>query len=299
MKISLCTITFRHHLLSLEDLAVWARANGFQGIELWGAHARNMANDPARDAEWLAGYGLSVPMLSDYLPLDGDVGDLMRKTADLCRLAQRWRAGKIRTFAGGTGSRETPPARQAFIADRLRMICGYAADHGLSLLVETHPGTLADSLAATRALIRAVDHPALKINFDVLHVWEGGDDPIEARRHLLPHIGHYHLKNIRSRADLAVFEPANVYAAAGRRDGMVPLFDGMVDYRAFLAELSTDPGAEASLEWFGNDCHETLRRDRLAIGEGRRPRRAEAIPPARRPAPPDRFARVTAEEGRP
>ena len=269
MKISLCTITFRHHLVSLEDLAVWARANGFQGIELWGAHARNMAHDPSRNAAWLAGFGLSVPMLSDYLPLDGDADDLMRKTADLCRLAQRWRAGKIRTFAGGTGSRETSAARQAFIADRLRMICDYAAGYGLSLLVETHPGTLADSLSATRALIRAVDHPALRINFDVLHVWEGGDDPIRARRDLLPHIGHYHLKNIRSRADLTVFEPANVYAAAGRRDGMVPLFDGMVDYRAFLAELSDDPDAEASLEWFGNDCHETLRRDRLAIGGDR------------------------------
>ncbi|WP_370540649.1 sugar phosphate isomerase/epimerase family protein [Azospirillum sp. INR13] len=171
-------------------------------------------------------------------------------------------AGKIRTFAGSTGSAETSPERRIFIAERLRTLCGLAADHGLSLLVETHPGTLADSLTATRALIAAVGHPALKVNFDVLHVWEGGDDPVAARRALRPHIGHYHLKNIRARDDLPVFEPANVYAAAGRRDGMVPLFDGVVDYRRFLAELADDPAAEGSLEWFGDDCYTVLRRDR-------------------------------------
>ncbi|MBP2316329.1 sugar phosphate isomerase/epimerase family protein [Azospirillum soli] len=267
MKLSLCTITFRHHLVSLEDLAVWAAGNGFQGIELWGAHARNMAGTSNRDGGWLAEFGLSVPMVSDYLPLDGAPDTLVRKTLDLCRLAQRWGARKIRTFAGGSGSAETPPERQSFIAERLRTLCGLAADHDLSLLVEIHPGTLADSLKATRALIAAVNHPALKVNFDVLHVWEGGDDPVTAHRALRPHIGHYHLKNIRDRADLTVFEPANVYAAAGRRDGMVPLFDGAVDYRRFLSELAGDPAAEGSLEWFGDDCYAVLRRDRDGVAK--------------------------------
>ncbi|AWB06546.1 sugar phosphate isomerase/epimerase (plasmid) [Azospirillum humicireducens] len=279
MRLSLCTISFRHHLVSLEDLAVWASGNGFQGIELWGAHARNMAAMSDRGGDWLAQFGLSVPMVSDYLPLDGDPDALVRKTLDLCRLAQRWGAGKIRTFAGSTGSAETSPERRIFIAERLRTLCGLAADHGLSLLVETHPGTLADTLTATRALIAAVGHPALKVNFDVLHVWEGGDDPVAARRALRPHIGHYHLKNIRDRDDLSVFEPANVYAAAGRRDGMVPLFDGVVDYRRFLAELADDPAAEGSLEWFGDDCYAVLRGDRDAVEAALAP--MADIPPRR------------------
>ncbi|TIL53510.1 MAG: sugar phosphate isomerase/epimerase, partial [Mesorhizobium sp.] len=49
MRLSLCTITFRHHLLSLEDIARWAEANDFQGIELWGAHARNMQHMTERN----------------------------------------------------------------------------------------------------------------------------------------------------------------------------------------------------------------------------------------------------------
>ncbi len=264
MKLSLCTITFRHHLTSLDDLAVWAATNGFDGLELWGAHARNLADHPQRNAAWLADFGLRVPMVSDYLPLDGDPSVLTAKTLDLCRLAGRWGARKIRSFAGTRSSAATDPVEKALLTARLRAVCHLTADHGIDLVIETHPGTLADTLAGTKALIDAVDHPALKINFDVLHVWEGGDDLIAARTTLAPHIAHYHLKNIRSRADLAVFAPENVYAAAGRRDGMVPLFEGAVDYRRFLHSFS-DPEADAALEWFGPTPFTVLRQDCAAV----------------------------------
>ncbi|MEO9337284.1 sugar phosphate isomerase/epimerase [Mesorhizobium sp. SB112] len=261
MKLSLCTITFRHHLLSLEDIARWAASNGFDGIELWGAHARNMQHMTDRDAAWMAGFGLSVPMVSDYLPLDDDLASLRYATADLCRLARRWGARKVRTFAGKTGSNETSPEARWRLSTRLKDACMIAEDQGCSVLVETHPGTLADTLASTMRLIEDVDHPALKVNFDTLHVWEGGDDPLEAHQKLLPHIQHYHLKNVRSRADLGIFEPSNVYAAAGKRSGMTPLFDGTVDYLEFLDALFDRDNVAASLEWFGGDCFNILAND--------------------------------------
>ncbi len=68
MKISLCTISFRHHLVSLAELAIWAQTNQFQGIELWAAHGRNLASQPHLNGNWLAAFGLEVPMVSDYLP---------------------------------------------------------------------------------------------------------------------------------------------------------------------------------------------------------------------------------------
>lgn len=265
MRVSLCTITFRHHLISLGEIAAWAQSNDFQGIELWGAHARNLAQQPERNAAWLDGFGLSVPMISDYLPVNADTETLRRRTVDLCRLAHRWRATKIRTFAGNHGSLDTSLEERRVIADRLKEICTITASYGIHLLVETHPQTLADTAASTMQLIEDVDHPLLGINFDTLHVWEGGDDPVAVHRVMQPYIRHYHLKNILTRADLSVFEPANVYAAAGRRDGMTPLFDGALDYTGFLSEVSTDPHADASLEWFGNDCLDVLRRDRRRV----------------------------------
>ncbi|WP_077963421.1 sugar phosphate isomerase/epimerase family protein [Ensifer adhaerens] len=279
MRVSLCTITFRHQLISLDEIAAWAEANDFQGIELWGAHARNLAPRADRNAEWLDGYGLSVPMISDYLPLDGDVEALRHKAVELCRLARRWRTRKIRTFAGSRGSLEVSADERQQIVERLKEICTITASYGIHLLAETHPKTLADTAASTNRLIEEVNHPYFAINFDTLHVWEGGDDPVAVHRTMKPHIRHYHLKNIVSRADLTVFEPANVYAAAGSRRGMTPLFEGVVDYDRFLAEVAGESQVDASLEWFGNDCLETLRRDRTRVRLV-----VEGIAPARRAA---------------
>lgn len=267
MRLSLCTITFRHHLISLDEIAAFARSNGFDGIELWGVHARSLDHRPERNGEWLAALGLHVPMISDYLPLDADPVELRRRMFALVRMARRWQARKIRTFAGRKASVETDAEERRLIAARLRDLAGLAADHGLSLLAETHPNTLADCGASTLQLLEEVDHPAFGINFDTLHVWEGGDDPVAFHRQILPHVRHYHFKNIRARADLAVFDPANVYAPAGRREGMTRLFEGAVDYTPFLEELAGDGTVEASLEWFGADCLDVLRHDRQKLTE--------------------------------
>jgi 3-dehydroshikimate dehydratase len=69
------------------------------------------------------------------------------------------------------------------------------------------------------------------------------------------------LKNVRSRADLALLEPANVYAAAGKRTGMTPLFGGAVDYLEFPDEVFQRDDVDATLEWFGGDCFNILAND--------------------------------------
>ncbi len=265
MKVSLCTISFRHHLISIEDLAPWASAHRFEGIELWSIHAANLRSRPEYGERWLRRFGLHVSMLSDYLPLDGNAEELRRKLDASCALARHWGAMKLRTFAGTTASAATSRTERGAVVARLRAACELVHSHGLRLLVETHPGTLADTAASTARLIAEVAHPALRINFDVLHVWEAGDDPSAVIAELRPHVGHLHLKNVSSRELLDVFAPANVYSASGSRNGMVPLFEGAFDYRTFLARWALDPELEASLEWFGGDVERTLGHDRLEL----------------------------------
>jgi len=273
VKLSVCTISFRHHLISIEEVARWARMHGFQGIELWGPHARNLSREPGYGAEWLSAYGLEVSMLSDYLPLDGSVSELRAKVRSLTELASRWGARKLRTFAGTVGSVGLARAERRRIAERLRTACDLLPATNLVLLVETHPQTLADTTDSTLDLLAEVDHPRLRINFDVLHLWEAGDEPATALATLRKYVSHYHLKNIRDRSELGVFSPANVYSPAGSRSGMVPLHDGALDYRTFLSTLAGDERAEASLEWFGDDVERTLRED-LAFIRGLASRRS-------------------------
>ncbi|MDD1795972.1 sugar phosphate isomerase/epimerase [Enterovibrio makurazakiensis] len=265
MQLSICTISFRHHLVSLENIAEWARSHDFQGIELWGAHALGLEHQPQYDAKWINEMGLSISMLSDYLPIVGDEREAEKKCQHICRLANYWDTSKVRTFAGHQASDCVDAKQRKSMARRLHQICCYAADLGIDVLVETHPGTLADTPNSTLQLLDEVNHPALKLNFDTLHVWEAGEDPVAFHRRVAHCVGHYHLKNVRSREQLNVFSPHNVYSPAGSRYGMVPLLEGAMDYHRFLPEVLRNEDSTASLEWFGNDVKKTLLVDKAAL----------------------------------
>ncbi|MFY0640456.1 MAG: sugar phosphate isomerase/epimerase [Bermanella sp.] len=272
MKYSVCTISFRHQLISLERIAYWAKAHQFDSIELWGVHAKNLKNSPDFTPERLLDQGLSVSMVSDYLPLDGDLNASLESAKSLCAITGFWGAKKLRTFSGSKPSAQVGGQERAAYTQRLREYCKIAADHGIDLVVETHPNTLADTLESTLRLIEEVNHPALRINFDVIHVWEMGSDPIFALDQLAPVIKHLHFKNITQRHLLDVFSPSNVYAPAGSREGMTPIFNGEYDFKNFLAYLMTHSSVpwqnmDASLEWFGPDVFATLDHDRQALAK--------------------------------
>ncbi|MFJ8089110.1 sugar phosphate isomerase/epimerase family protein [Lysinibacillus sp. NPDC095746] len=261
MKLSICTISFRHHLHSIDQLAQFAKNQGFQGIELWGAHAKNLADELHYGADWLSSYGLETSMLSDYLPLEAPISEMMAETEKLSALARRWGTNKIRTFVGKKGSSDTSRKEREELIFRLRMLCDYLKSKGQYLLVETHPNTLTDNLPSTMQLLEETNHSSLRVNFDVLHIWESGINPIAATKQLRPYISHFHFKNIASRTQLDVFAPNNVYAAAGSREGMVPLFEGAIDYNEFLAEVLSIVEVDASLEWFGSNVKSVLAKD--------------------------------------
>ncbi len=281
INLSLCTISFRHQLISIEQLAEWARAQQFQGLEIWGIHARNLAHQPEYDERWLDSFGLYAAMISDYLPLDGDPKEAQKKASILCELASHWGTRKIRSFAGQQASRLVTRDQRQQMVRRLQRLCDQLADYGCELLIETHPNTLADTAASTRQLMHEVDHPSLKLNFDVLHLWEAGDDPLSVYQEFKPFIKHFHLKNIRERQLLSIFSPANVYSPAGARDGMVSLFDGEFDYTNFLTQVARDTHMEASLEWFGSPVEDILQLDREWIARIMQPSAAKTFLPVR------------------
>ncbi|WP_410982240.1 sugar phosphate isomerase/epimerase family protein [Bacillus cereus] len=270
MKYSLCTISFRHQLISFTDIVQFAYENGFEGIELWGIHAQNLYGQERKVTEeqldFLENKNLKITMISDYLDisLSADFGRTMEKSERLASLANWCNTNKIRTFAGQKRSNSfTKEERQEYVK-RIRMICDLFAQHNMYVLLETHPNTLTDCLDSTLQLLEEVNHPYLKINLDFLHMWESGTDPVESYRQLKPWVQHYHMKNISSAVHLDVFEPNNVYASAGSRKGMVPLFEGVVNYEEIIREIQ---GTEhfASLEWFGYDAKEVLREEIIQL----------------------------------
>ncbi|MBE7148781.1 sugar phosphate isomerase/epimerase [Bacillus mycoides] len=270
MKYSLCTISFRHQLISFTDIVQFAYENGFEGIELWGTHAQNLymqeRETTEREIDYLKDKNLEVTMISDYLDisLSADFQKTMEKCEQLVTLANWFNTNKIRTFAGQKGSEDFSEQERKEYVKRIRMVCDLFAPHNMYILLETHPNTLTDTLPSTLKLLEEVNHPYLKINLDFLHIWESGADPVDSFHRLKPWIQHYHFKNISSAEYLHVFEPNNVYAAAGSRIGMVPLFEGIVNYDEIIREVR-DTDHFASLEWFGHNAKDILKEEMKAL----------------------------------
>lgn len=263
MKINACSVAFRHLDVSATDLARYVMTEGFDGLEIWMPHARAMAT------EWtMLPDRPEVPMLAGYLPVGRAEFDLA-EAASLCALTRHWNARRLRLFAGHLGSAEATPKQRGAILHDLRATAQLASAHGIDIAIETHPGTLADGVSQTLKLLEDLNHPAIGLNFDVLHIWESGADPMAAQERLAPHILHYHLKNVTARNRLTVFDPGNVHDPGGSRQGMCPLFDGELDYAHILMALPWT--SETSLEWFGADPAATMTadlgrvRERLAI----------------------------------
>lgn len=260
MNVSICTISFRHSLQSIEQLAQWSAEQGFDGIELWGVHARNLTANKQLNGEWLQSYGLSVPMISDYLPLHQEWSSIYPALRSLIALAERWETKQVRIFAGDLGSDQINAEERRHLVSQLRHVCKHAAASGLDILVEIHPRTFCDTVPSTLQLLAEVNHPALKVNFDVLHTWESGANISEAFKELRPFIQHLHLKNVINRSYLDVFRPERVFQASASRKGMTSLFTGCIDYDAFFSQHDLS-GLHASLEWFGSHPFDVLKDD--------------------------------------
>ncbi|MBH5319906.1 sugar phosphate isomerase/epimerase [Paenibacillus sp. GSMTC-2017] len=280
MNYSLCTISFRHQLISLLELVRFMKAKRFDGIEMWGIHAENMYEyDRASTEEQIRSMredGMVVSMLSDYLSIDSEetFASTERKCDKLVSLAQWLGTRRIRTFAGNKASQVVSPQLRMEYTDRLRKLCERCASHGIQLVVETHPNTLADNLESTLTLLSDIGQDKLRLNFDVLHVWEFGGDLLQNLHILEPWIEHFHFKNIASPSQVTLFDPSNIYAAAGNREGMVPLHKGFIDYEKLLEQMM-HMDCFASIEWFGptplhmlSEEIEWLHKQRYSIVQG-------------------------------
>lgn len=259
MKFALCTISFRHQLISFFELVDFAKQHGFDGIELWGVHADRLYEqygmgraDQALLQRRLAQAGLKLSMLSDYLELSSHEGFLqaLQRCEHLMTIADWLGVDRIRTFAGRLGSKEISPSERAVYIHRLRQLGERCRLRGMKLLIEIHPGTLTDSLDSTLDLVCAMEEEQIGLNFDVLHAWEYGRDVSDTLSQLKPWVQYFHLKNVALPSQVHIFEPANVYSASGTREGMVLLKDGVVDYKS-LMEQALEMDCYASIEWFG------------------------------------------------
>ncbi|MFC4102468.1 sugar phosphate isomerase/epimerase family protein [Paenibacillus xanthanilyticus] len=284
MHICLCSISFRHELVSFGELVDFAERTGFQGIELWGVHGKSLLRDRRRELpgmlEAMEARGLGISMISDYVDLlapEDRTPQLLCGWADLLDLAQAFRTRKLRIFAGDRPSATAAEREWALCVNRLGQLAGQAAEAGVQLVVETHPRTYADTLDATLRLLRDTGRSEIGINLDFLHLWESGTPPLEAYRELRRWIVNYHVKNVAAPEQAGLFEPGNVFSPSGKRDGMAALAQGAIDYAAVFDQLNQDLTPHPiAIEWFGEHPFARLEKERQWLALWSRPERQAA-----------------------
>lgn len=81
------------------------------------------------------------------------------------------------------------------LADNLKMACSMLADHGIQPVFEMINGTdmprfLVQNVAQAQEMLEAVQHPALKMQYDCYHMAMMGEDVFEALKENIDTIGH-------------------------------------------------------------------------------------------------------------
>jgi len=187
----LVSITFR--ALSPQqviDLVVQAKLRQIE----WGGDIHVPHGDLARAKEVhqrTGDAGLSIAAYGSYYRLgESDAKGLPFER--VLETAVALGAPAIRVWAGGKGSRDASATeRSDTIADAIRIV-RLAEDAGVSICLEYHDGTLADTRESVRRLMEEIHHPNLAFLWQPSH-GETADDGVARLRDILPRLRHVHV----------------------------------------------------------------------------------------------------------
>ena len=238
---------------TLGDALALAAAWGITRVELReGARGRFPGFTPAEVAllDGARRDGVAITAASPGL-FKGAVSDAARRADELTErlprsldLAVRLGIPVLIVFGFERVAGETEALRP-HVVDALRAAAEAAAQAGLVVAVENEPAFWADTPDECAALVEAVGHPALRLNWDPANLHWGGVVPThEGLRTVLPHLAGLHVK------DYYPPDPGAPWRALG--EGVTPWPDLLrwvaaeADLPHITLETHTLPKADAS-----------------------------------------------------
>jgi 3-dehydroshikimate dehydratase len=184
----LVSVTFRQ--LSIEQIAILAGEASLGSIEWAGdVHVRPGDLSAAKAAAHLSReHGLRCSSYGSYFRA-GEAGQHFETVLETCLALG---ALCVRVWAGAESSAHVAPAKRASVITALQQACDSAARVGITVALEFHDNTLADSPAATLALIHAVARTNLRTLWQPPH---GVDATLASAglAQLSPHLAHIHV----------------------------------------------------------------------------------------------------------
>ncbi len=207
MEIAYCTWSMRDVPLE-EGLPVIAQI-GYTGIELavtpgWPTELYTLdAATRRRIRELLAAYDLTLAAIAGHTTVCAEDPDehaanmqRLRDTIDLADdLRQKGHTPVVVSLVGGDV--DDWGRLKHLVAERVAELGGYAASKGVIFAPEMHSGTAMDLPRKAVWLVEQVNHPSVKLNFDISHTEIEGMPTEEACRAMGPHTVFTHVKDPR------------------------------------------------------------------------------------------------------
>jgi len=194
------------------DVAVDRIASlGYDGLEISVLPAWTTSIDTLDAAErkrilnLVNGKGLTISAISGHASLleenPAENERNLQRLKDAIDLAVEWaqngRIPYVNTLSGGrTADWE---AQKELFAERLLPAAQYAKSRGVTLAMEPHVDGLVDTPERMVTILKMVNEPALKVNFDISHFDVLGMPTEESVSILAPYSVHTHVKDQRGR----------------------------------------------------------------------------------------------------
>ncbi len=227
IRIILCTIAYRDRLL--DHVLDVAEDLGFDGVEIWGRepHISEQFDENRVKAvqRMIHQRDLMAPVLGSYLRL----GRTKLRYEDNVELEDTLHTAHclgteiVRVWASDVPSAQASKAVWEATSRECQQACDQANKLGITLAVEMHTGTLADSAASARRLAESVKRDNLRLNYQTMPDIEL-QTPLEQLRAVMPYVVHVHAQNYACLTG----------AAEGRR---ASLADGTIDYQPLVRQL--------------------------------------------------------------
>jgi 3-dehydroshikimate dehydratase len=175
MKTSFCSIAYKFRpATEIPDIIRDVKAAGYDGVEVWWPHVEKKSDAELAEVKAAAGGArLAMPMLSPYLGNFNlamtNYDEMIARTRASAPVAVKLGIPLLRAFVGWTCECSSLTASEEYWRFNLkgfREMAAIAADHGLTIAVETHGQTLVDSVQGVRRLLEEGDG-RLRVNLQL------------------------------------------------------------------------------------------------------------------------------------
>lgn len=199
IKISFCTIAFRHRPMLLEDILFIISELGYDGVEIWSKHLEKYEASLDKIKNILKWQNLEVNMISPYFDFTRSYKkwyESIENAKKYICIAKELGCPLIRCFTGKVPSEFATEKQWNGCVEGIKYISRVAKKEGITIAIETHPSTLADTISSTLKLIEKINEENVKINLDFYNLYEvDNTDPLTAIEKLYPYVVNIHAKN--------------------------------------------------------------------------------------------------------